>query len=143
MSQFRFYIPVAIRYGDLDPQWHVNHTRYLVFMEQARFQYLRHLDLFDGRSFLDLKMIIADVHVTFVAPIQMGQNVRVGMRTARIGTKSITFEYRIEDTDSGQLLASGEVIGVTFDYRAHQSTPVPPEWRQKIGAYEELDFTAA
>jgi len=139
---FKFYIPVEIRYSDLDPQWHVNNTRYLVFMEQARLEYLYQLGLFDGKSFLDLKMIIADAHVAFLAPIELGQNVRVGTRAARIGNKSITFEYRIEDADNGNLLATGEVVGVTYDYRSHQTIPVPADWRQKIGAFEGVDFSA-
>lgn len=137
---FKFYIPVEVRYSDLDPQWHVNNTRYLVYMEQARLEYLRNLGLFEGRNFLDLKMIIADVHVSYLAPIELGQKVRVGTRTAKIGTKSITFEYRIEDSDSGQLLATGEVVGVTYNYRAHATIPVPADWREQIGAYESMDF---
>jgi acyl-CoA thioester hydrolase len=75
--EFKFYIPVEVRYSDLDPQWHVNNTRYVTFMEQARLEYLRHLGLFEGQNFLDLKMIIADVHVAFLAPILLEQNVRV------------------------------------------------------------------
>jgi acyl-CoA thioester hydrolase len=141
-AAFKFYIPVEIRYSDLDPQWHVNNTRYLVFIEEARLQYLRKLDLFDGKSFLDLKMIIADAHVSFLAPIEPGHNVRVGTRTARIGNKSITFEYRIEDAESSQLIATGEVVGVTYDYHSHQTIPVPADWRQKIGAFEGVDFSA-
>ena len=139
---FKFYIPIEIRYSDLDPQWHVNNTRYLVFMEQARLEYLCHLGLFDGKSFLDLKMIIADAHVSFLVPIELGQNVRVGTRAARIGNKSITFEYRIEDADNDDLLATGEVVGVSYNYRSHETIPVPADWRQKIGAFEGVDYNA-
>lgn len=141
-AAFKFYIPVEIRYSDLDPQWHVNNTRYLIYMEQARLEYLKHLGLFDSLNFLDLKMIIADVHVSYLAPILLGQNVRVGTRAAKIGNKSITFEYRIEDAGSGLLLAAGEVVGVTYDYRAHATIPVPAEWRAKIGAFEGVNFSA-
>jgi acyl-CoA thioester hydrolase len=140
MADFKFYIPVEIRYSDLDPQWHVNNTRYLVYMEQARLEYLTHLGLFDGQSFLDLKMIIADVHVSYLAPIKLGQKVRVGTRAARLGNKSITFEYRIEDSDNGDLLATGEVVGVTFDYHSQQPIPIPADWRQKISTFEGVDF---
>jgi acyl-CoA thioester hydrolase len=140
MSQFKFYIPVEIRYSDLDPQWHVNNTRYMVYIEEARLNYLIHLGLFDGKSFRDLKMIIADVHVSFLAPIELKQNVRVGTRTARIGNKSITFEYRIEDADNGELLATGEVVGVTYDYHNHCTIPVPQEWRQKIEEFEGVKY---
>lgn len=141
MSDFNFYIPVEIRYADLDPQWHVNNTRYLIYTEQARLAYLMKLGLFDGESFLDLQMIIADIHVSYLAPIVLGQNVRVGTRAARIGNKSITFEYRVEDADTGKLLATSEVVGVTYDYRSQKTISVPDEWRKVIGAFEGVDFS--
>ena len=140
MDRFKFSIPVKVRYSDLDAQWHVNHTRFLTFIEQARFEYLQHLGLFDGKSFLDLRVIIADVHVSYYAPIVLGQNVRVFTRTKKIGNKSISFEYLLKDSDNEKLLAKGEVICVTYDFRNHESVSVPPEWRKKIAAFEERQF---
>jgi len=140
MSDFRFYIPIQVRYGDLDPQWHANHTRFLTYIEQARFDYLQHLGLFDGVSFLDLRLIIADVHIAFKAPIKLGQKIRVGTRTAKIGTKSITFEYRIEDESDGAVMAECEVVAVAYDYRTHQTVPFPEDWRKKISEFEGTAF---
>lgn len=140
MSDFKFMIPIQVRYGDLDAQWHVNNSRFLTFMEQARFEYLQHLGLFDAVSFLDLRMIVADVHIAYKAPIVLNQNIAVYTRTARIGNKSITFEYEIRDEAAGILCATGEVVGVCFDYRAHKTTPVPAEWRKKISDFEGCSF---
>ncbi len=36
MTDFRFFHPVEVRYGDLDPQGHLNNAKYLTFFEQAR-----------------------------------------------------------------------------------------------------------
>ena len=36
MSEFRFYHPVEVRYGDLDPQGHLNNAKYLTFFETGR-----------------------------------------------------------------------------------------------------------
>jgi acyl-CoA thioester hydrolase len=140
MKEFKFFIPITVRYGDIDAQWHVNHTRSLTYMEQARFEYYKRLDLFDGKSFLDLRGIIVDIHVTYLAPIFLGQNIRVGTRATRIGNKSITFEYLIEDADSGKALSKGEVVIVTYDYRKQKSIPVPDDWRKKISDFEERSF---
>ena len=140
MDRFKFSIPVKVRYSDLDAQWHVNHTRFLTFIEQARFEYLQHLGLFDGKSFLDLRVIIADVHVSYYAPIVLGQNVRVFTRTKIIGNKSITFEYLLRDSDNEKLLAKGEVICVAYNFLNQKSVSVPPEWRKKIAAFEERLF---
>ena len=140
MAEFHFFHPVEVRYADLDAQWHVNHTRFLTYMEQARLKYLQKLDLFDGKSFLDLRVIIADVHVSYIAPIVLGQNVRVGTCTSRIGSKSLQFKYLLEDTDTRKALAKGEVISVTYDFRKQESVPVPEEWRTKIAKFEGRSF---
>ena len=138
MADFKFFFSLQVRYGDLDPQWHVNNSRYLTYMEQARFAYLTHLGLFDGESFMDLGLIIADAHISFLAPITLGHKVRVGMRTTRIGNKSLNFEYLIEDETSGQALARGEVVGVAYDYPTHATIPVPQRWRDAITVFEGL-----
>jgi len=35
-------------------------------------------------------------------------------------------------------MAKGEVVMVTFDYRAKKTIPVPDEWRKKITKFEGL-----
>jgi acyl-CoA thioester hydrolase len=138
MSTFRFYTPIRVRYGDLDPQWHLNNVRTVGFFEQGRFEYLIKLGLWDGKDFLKLGLIVADVHVAYLAPVTFDQNVRVGVRVARIGNKSLTFEYILEDIDTGQVLAKGETAMVAYDYPSHQSIPVPDDWRRKITEFEGL-----
>lgn len=138
MAEFRFYYPIQVRYSDLDPQWHVNNARFLSYFEQTRFAYLVELGLFDGHSFFDLGLIVADVHVAYLAPIKPFQQVRVGMRVARIGNKSLTLEYLAEDASNGQALARGETVMVAFDYHSEKSMPVPAHWRETIARYEGL-----
>lgn len=136
MQNYRFSYPIQIRYSDLDPQWHVNNARTASFLEQARFAYLVELGLFDGKSFFDLGLIVADVHVVYLAPITLGQNIRVELRTAKIGNKSLTLDNQIVDTDSGQVLVRGETVMVAYDYRAQASMRVPQNWRDTLYEYE-------
>ncbi len=140
MTEFRFYQPIQVRYGDLDPQGHVNNARYLTYMEQARVAYVRHLGLWNGESFLTLGMIMADAHVAFKAPILWGQSLRVGMRISRLGNKSMHSEYRIEDADTGAVLAEGSSVLVAYDYQAERTIPVPDTWRQRIAEFERLEM---
>ncbi len=140
MDEFRFFCPVQVRYGDLDPQWHVNNARYNTYIEQGRFEYLMQLGLFDGVDFSSLGLIVADVHMAYLAPIEINHQVRVGVRTARIGNKSLTFEYIVQDVDSGTLFARAETVMVAYDYKNHQSIPVSAEWRSVIGQFEGVSF---
>ena len=136
--EFRFYHPIEVRYGDLDPQGHLNNARYLTYMEQARIQYIKHLGLWKGESFLDVGVILADIHITFRAPVRFGQAVRVGVRVARLGGKSMEMVQVIEDSESGQELATGTAVLVAYDYHSSRSIPIMDEWRQIISDFEKL-----
>jgi acyl-CoA thioester hydrolase len=140
MPEFKFHCPVQVRYGDLDPQWHVNNARYLTFLEEARVAYLLHLCLWDGKSFFDIGMIVGDIHVRYLAPITLKQQIQVAMRVSRIGNKSLTFEYQIVDSETGQEMATAETIQVAYDYQALSTIPVPAVWREKISVFEGQDF---
>jgi acyl-CoA thioester hydrolase len=139
MSEFHFYHPIELRYGDLDPQGHVNNAKHLTYFEQARVAYMIELGLFTkDQSFMEIGVILADVHITYHAPIYFGQNIKVGVHAAKLGNKSMTWEQNIIDSDTSRELAKGEVVVVTYDYRSGKTIPIPQEWREKISEYEGL-----
>jgi acyl-CoA thioester hydrolase len=138
MTDFNFYHLIEVRYGDLDPQGHVNNAKILTYMEQARVFYLKHLKLWEGGSFLDIGIILADIHLTFRKAIQFGDPVRVGVRITRIGNKSMTSEYRIEDGRDASEFATGTSVLVAYDYHNNRSVPIPEEWRKAILQLEGL-----
>jgi acyl-CoA thioester hydrolase len=141
MAEFNFYHPIEVRYGDLDPQGHVNNARFFTYLEQARISYVIHLGLWDGRSFFDVGFILADAHLTFHAPVLFGQPVRVGVRVARLGNKSLSMEYRMEETEARQVFASGSTVLVTYNYHDGRTIPIPAHWRDAIAAFEGLTET--
>ena len=139
MSDFHFHHPIEVRYGDLDPQGHVNNSKHLTYFEQARVAYMIELGLFTkNQSFMEIGVILADVHITYLEPIYFGQSIKVGVHAVRLGTKSMTWEQNIVDSDTGQEVTKGEVVMVTYDYKDEKTIPVPQEWREKITAFEGL-----
>jgi len=138
MTDFHFYHLIEVRYGDLDPQGHVNNAKFLTYMEQARVFYLKHLKLWEGGSFLNLGIILADVQITFKKALQFGDPVRVGVRISRIGNKSMTSEYRLEDGRDANLFATGSSVLVAYDYQNNQPVAIPDEWRKTIVQFEGL-----
>jgi acyl-CoA thioester hydrolase len=140
MSKFRFHYPITVRYGDLDPQWHVNNSKIQAFIETARLYYLLELGLFDGNSFDKLPFIVGDVHIRYLIPILPTDEVLVSMGITRIGTKSVFMEYEVTSGDSSQLFAAAETIMVAYDYHLKSSVPVSAELRKIIGEYEGRTF---
>jgi len=139
MTNFRFYHPIEIRYGDLDPQGHVNNAKYLTYFEQARIFYLIQLGLFSrDQSFMEIGVIVADVHIKYHAPTRYDDQIKIGVRTSKIGNKSMIVEQCVMNINTGEIVTVGIVILVTFDYREHKTISVPSEWREKITAFENI-----
>ena len=140
MSEFHFHHPVEVRYGDLDPQGHVNNAKHLTYFEQARIAYMVKLGLFSAdQSFMESGIILADVHITYREPIYFGQNIKVGVHVTKLGNKSMTWEQNIVDTKTGKELSKGEVVMVTYDYKEQKTINIPHEWREKIKKFEGLN----
>jgi acyl-CoA thioester hydrolase len=140
MFHFHFYHPIEVRYGDLDPQGHVNNAKHLTYFEQARIAYLVALGLFTkDQSFMEIGVILADVHITYLAPVYFGEQIKVGVHVVKLGTKSMTWAQNIVDVKTGKELARGEVILVTYDYEAEKTINIPYEWREKINQFEGLN----
>jgi acyl-CoA thioester hydrolase len=137
-TKFEFYHPIEVRYGDLDPQGHVNNAKYLTYFEQARISYIRHLGLWKGGAFFDIGFILADVRITFHTPVTYRQPIRVGVRVTRLGNKSLTMEYSLEDSQTLQVLANGSSVLVAYDYKVGQTIPIPGDWRQAISTIESI-----
>ena len=139
MSDIRFYHPIEVRYGDLDPQGHLNNAKYFTFIEQARISYVKTLGLWHGGSFLQIGMILAEARMTFKAPILWGQPIQVGVRVDRLGNKSFDLSYSIQDAKTQIEHAVGSTVQVAYDYQSAQTIPIPDEWRGIIARFENLN----
>ena len=139
MPDFHFSHPIEVRYGDLDPQGHVNNANFLTYLEQARVNYLIKLGLFMGnQSFLEVGIILAEAQITFLSPVLFGMKVDVETQVTRLGNKSMDMAYRMLDRTTSSILATAKTTLVTFDYRSNQTIAIPDEWRAKISAFESL-----
>lgn len=138
MKEFRYQHAIEVRYGDLDPQGHVNNAKFFTYVEQARISYVIHLGLWEGKSFFDIGFILAEARLTFDSPIHFGQKPQVNVRVSRMGNKSLTMEYLLLEAESGEKFASGDSVLVAYDYHSRTTIPIPERWRRVIGEFEEI-----
>jgi acyl-CoA thioester hydrolase len=140
MTDYKFFHPTEVRYGDVDPQGHVNNAKHLTYFEQARVHYLIQLGLFSrDQSFMEIGVVIADIHIAYKAPIHYDHNIEVGVKTAKIGNKSMTVEQCVMNTDTGEIMSSGTVVMVAYDYKTLKPIHVPEDWKRKINEFENLN----
>jgi acyl-CoA thioester hydrolase len=138
MPEEHFHILIPVRYSDLDAQGHVNNAQFASYMEQARLSYIQHLGLWSGKSFTDLPLIVADVHIAYRSPIKLGQVVVAHVWASHIGNKSLKLEYRLEDQETRRVFALAETVMVSYDYAGERSVPFSSTQREKIASFEGL-----
>jgi acyl-CoA thioester hydrolase len=138
MSDFRFYYPIVVRYGDLDPQGHVNNAAFLTYLEHARVAYIRQLGLWDGESFFEIGIILARIELDYKKPILITDQVEIGLRTSRLGNKSLDMEYVVRNAENGTVYAESKTVQVAYDYSQGKTVPISEEWRKTLSEFEGL-----
>ncbi len=128
---------ITVRYRDLDPQGHVNNSVYLTYLETARIGYYQQVGIYHPGHRILTGMVVVRNEIDYLAPIQLGEAVQVGLRVERLGTKSITFTFQMDSLPGGKALARGRSMMVAYDNETELGIPIPPVWREKIIHYEE------
>jgi acyl-CoA thioester hydrolase len=127
---FDFVHRETVRFRDLDAKGHVNNAVFLTYMESARVAFLLELGAASGLD--DLSFIVARVEIDFRAPIAFGEEVEVGVRASRFGSKSFDLEYELRA--GGRLAAEAKSVCVGYDYRSGETVPIPDAWRERLAA---------
>jgi len=127
VERFDFVYRDSVRFRDLDGMNHVNNAVFMTYMESARIHYFRSLGL--GRNPLG-DLILARAEIDFRSPIEFPEEIEVGVRVGRIGTKSFDLEQEIRA--DGRVAAEGKFVLVAYDYSLNESRELPEEWRERL-----------
>lgn len=82
-------------------------------------------------------MILAQAELNYRAQAADDQDLRVGIRTTRIGHSSFDFNYKIIQDETNLLVCEGKSVQVMFDYEAGQSVAISKSIRDSILTFEE------
>ena len=130
---------IEIRWRDQDPYGHVNNAVYLNYLESAKIDYFRRVL---GLVELEEMGIVGDVRITYRSPAFLGETLSIGARIARIGTKSMEWEFEVRGPD-GRLVAEAASAHVAFDYGPRTTVAVPDDWRRRIEEHEAGSLATA
>ena len=131
-DEFRHRTALGVRFRDIDAFGHVNNAVYLTWIENARIEFLRRIGTFAKPDTREMTMILARVELDFRAPVGFGDEIEVGVRTARLGTKSFDLEYELRRGD--EVVANATTVLVAYDYESKSSRELPDEWRRRLAA---------
>ena len=120
MDGFPFSRLERVRFRDCDAMWHVNNAVYSTYLEEARIGVLGGLSEF----------ILARMEIDFRAELRAGEEVEIGTRCSRIGTKSFELEHELRAGE--RVVAGARSVLVAYDYARGESVPVPDELRARL-----------
>jgi len=127
---------ITVRFADLDAMGHLNHAKYLTFMEQARVLYIQQVCELAG-GWDNFGVILANITCDYLQPVAFAETVTIYTRCSRLGGKSFDLEYVLIN-ENVETVATGQTVMVTFDYQTNQTIAIPDAWRDKITAYEGI-----
>jgi acyl-CoA thioester hydrolase len=127
---FEFVHRETVRFRDVDVMGHVNNAVFLTYIESARVAFLLHLGT--ATELQELGIIVARIEIDFRAPLSFGEEVEIGVRTSRFGTKSFDLEYELRA--DGRVVAQATSVCVGYDYGSGTTVPIPDTWRERLAA---------
>jgi acyl-CoA thioester hydrolase len=107
----RFHVEIEIRYSDLDPNEHVNHARYLIYLEEARLAFRRLLNDEYGLP-EDVTWPIAELTIRYLRSATYPGSVTVELAPIDVGRTSFTLGYGVFDRDGCVAIAMNRSVCV-------------------------------
>ena len=134
-------IHIKIRGYHIDAFGHVNHARYIRFMEEARWDYFdKHGDIADMLTEQGIAHATVHISINYHHPSVLGDVIRIETGICKKSQRSITFGQKFFIGDSGRLVADAEVVNVFFNKRSGDIV----ETESKIfSAWEDLSNALA
>jgi len=123
----RFQGKQYVRWGDLDAFGHVNNATYLIYAQEARYEWSKMLE-----------MVVARAEVDFIAPIYTGDlYIDIEIWVNKIGNSSFGLTYEMKDGD--ELLARVKTVQVTVAMDTKKARPINDAEREFLTKYLETE----
>jgi acyl-CoA thioester hydrolase len=121
------YVEFRVRYGETDQMGVAYHAHYLVWCEIARTELMRQVGVryrdLEARGF---KLAVAEASLRYAKSARYDDLVRVTAWISDVGSRRVTFRYKVERPEDGALLCTAETALVSLDAN-NRPARMPPE----------------
>jgi acyl-CoA thioester hydrolase len=109
-------IEFRVRYAETDQMGVVYHTNYLIWCEMGRTDFIRSR----GLSYADIEqagvgLAVAQLEARYNAAARYDQLVRVTTTVRELRSRTITFDYIVDDVASGTKLCTASTVLISID----------------------------
>lgn len=132
---FHHYVPVQLRFSDVDQFGHVNNSVYFSLYDLAKTQYL--MDVLGMDILKEWAVVVANINADFISPVFYQEKIAIQTKVIHLGTKSLSLLQRAIDTNSGSIKCQCKTVMVAFNLKTGQSVEIPEVFKEKFKAFEE------
>lgn len=117
-------VPMPVRWRDLDAFNHVNNSKYLSYLEEARLQWMLGVP---GQGMDDhVAPVVAAAQLNYRRPITWPAEVVIELFVERLGNTSLSVGHRIvDDEDRSIVYCDGNVVMVWIDRDSGRAAALP------------------
>ncbi|MBN7135549.1 thioesterase [Lysobacter enzymogenes] len=117
-------VPLSVRWRDLDAFNHVNNSKFLSYLEEAR---LRWMVTLPGHGMDEhVAPVVAAAHLNYRRPIEWPNEIDIELFVERLGNTSLSVGHRIVGADDpSALYCDGNVVMVWIHRETGQPAALP------------------
>jgi acyl-CoA thioester hydrolase len=123
LDDFPYRLTDNVRFGDLDPNQHVNNAVYATYFETGRVTLMK--DRSYGLMPEGLAWIMVRLDIHFRAELHWPATIELGLGVSKFGRTSVTFDQVV--FSAGRCVASAQSVNVLIDAVSRKPTPLTAE----------------
>nr|WP_300312447.1 thioesterase family protein [Halomonas sp.] len=126
-------IDLRVRGFHLDGYGHVNHARYLEFLEEGRWDYFdRHAGLMGVLSRGDVAFVVVNLNIDYRTAAVAGDDLEVRTHLADLGSRSARMSQQITRKSDGALVVRAVLTFVLLDVANNKAASIEGELREAL-----------
>lgn len=124
-ADFTHHLLITVAWNDMDALAHVNNTKYFLYYESARVDFLlQHVRMMPLPG-EDIGPILAYIDCQFVFPLNFPDEIFVGSRITAVGNTSVKLEQAIYSTKQENIASTSKSVLVLINYANGEKMRVP------------------
>lgn len=117
----------AIRWGDMDAYGHLNNTAYFLYLQEARFELMRHHNFaYDGKAVS--APILLQTSFNFKRQVNYPETILIETYIVKIDRKKVFLEHLVKSATKPNLIYGvGDALVMWYDFTGNVTVNPPEE----------------
>lgn len=132
LDSYPHHLTIPTRWADNDAYGHVNNSVYYFYFDTVVNKWLIENGLLEiGKS--DTIGLVVGTSCDYFAPISFPDDVVAGLRAAKVGSSSVTYEIGLFRNDETTASAQGSFVHVYVNEKNRRPTAISAMMKRKLG----------